>query len=98
MIVLELIPENLAEYITRILDIPTIGIGAGKFCDGQVQVWCDISGFSPKIYRHSKLFANAKDALLSAFETYANSVKNGSFPTNLNSSLVDEEILSEVKK
>ncbi|MCL1947539.1 MAG: 3-methyl-2-oxobutanoate hydroxymethyltransferase [Chitinivibrionia bacterium] len=93
MIVLELIPANLAKYISDILDIPTIGIGAGQFCDGQVQVWCDISGFSDKIYRHSKLFANAKEQLLSAFREYASQVKNGNFPTDANSSFVCDEVL-----
>jgi len=93
MIVLELIPANLAKYISDILDIPTIGIGAGQFCDGQVQVWCDISGFSDKIYKHSKLFANAREQLLSAFKEYASQVKSGRFPTEANSSYVDDEIL-----
>lgn len=93
MIVLELIPANLAKHISEILDIPTIGIGAGQFCDGQVQVWCDIAGFSPKIYKHSKLFANAKETLLSAFAGYAKEVKNKKFPTEENSSMVDDRLL-----
>lgn len=97
MIVLELIPSNLAKYITEILDIATIGIGSGQFCGGQVQVWCDIAGFSPKIYRHSKLFANAKETLLSAFKNYVNEVRNGSFPTELNASFVNDEILEELR-
>jgi 3-methyl-2-oxobutanoate hydroxymethyltransferase len=98
MIVLELIPANLAKYITQILTIPTVGIGAGQFCDGQVQVWCDISGLSPKTYRHSRVFADARQTLLSALKTYVKHVKDGSFPTDLNSSTVDEKILSEIKK
>jgi len=96
MIVLELIPANLAKYITEILDIPTIGIGAGKFCDGQVQVWCDISGFSPKIFKHAKLFANAGETLLIAFSNFANEVHNGSFPTEKNAAIMDEKILEEL--
>jgi 3-methyl-2-oxobutanoate hydroxymethyltransferase len=98
MIVLELIPTNLAKYITQILDIATIGIGSGQYCGGQVQVWCDIAGFSPKIYKHSKLFADAKSVLLSAFENYVQQVKSGQFPTESNAALVSEEIIEELKK
>jgi len=97
MIVLELIPANLAKYITEILTIPTIGIGAGQNCSGQVQVWCDIAGFSPKIYRHAKLFANAGEELLSAFSAYADEVHNGSFPTSVNASSVDEKIIEDLR-
>lgn len=93
MIVLELIPANLAKYITEILDIPTIGIGAGPDCDGQVQVWCDISGFSPRIFKHAKLFANAREELEKAFSNYANEVKNGTFPTEKNVAVTDEKVL-----
>ncbi|MCL2845031.1 MAG: 3-methyl-2-oxobutanoate hydroxymethyltransferase [Chitinivibrionia bacterium] len=93
MLVLELIPANLARYISEILKIPTIGIGAGQFCDGQVQVWCDIAGFSEKTYKHSHLFADAKSALSAAFSDYATQVKSGEFPTEANSTLVDDEIL-----
>ena len=96
MIVLELIPANLAKYISEILDIPTIGIGAGRFCDGQVQVWCDISGFSSKIYKHSKLFVNTKDSLLSAFKNYVVEVHSGNFPTELNTSFANNEIIEKL--
>jgi 3-methyl-2-oxobutanoate hydroxymethyltransferase len=96
MIVLELIPANLAKYITEILDIPTIGIGAGINCSGQVQVWCDISGFSPRIFRHAKLFANAGETLFDAFSAYTNEVHNGNFPTLTNAAVMDEKILEEL--
>ena len=98
MIVLELIPANLAKYITEILTIPTIGIGAGKFCSGQVQVWCDIAGFSPRIFKHAKLFANAGETLHNAFSIYAEEVRNGNFPTPANAVSVDEAIVEELKK
>jgi len=98
MIVLELIPSNLAKYITQILDITTIGIGAGRHCGGQVQVWCDIAGFSHRIYKHSKLFADAKSALLSAFTNYVSQVKSGEFPAENNASFVGEDIIEELKR
>ncbi|MDR0303930.1 MAG: 3-methyl-2-oxobutanoate hydroxymethyltransferase [Chitinispirillales bacterium] len=97
MIVLELIPSNLAKRITEILDIVTIGIGAGRHCDGQVQVWCDIAGFSPKIYKHSKLFSNARTALLSAFKDYVSQVKSGEFPAENNTTFVPYEVIEKLK-
>lgn len=97
MIVLELIPANLAKYISEVLDIPTIGIGAGPYCDGQVQVWCDISGFSPRIFKHAKLFANAGKELFNAFSAYVNEVHNGSFPTINNAATIDEKIIEMLK-
>ena len=80
-IVLECIPSKLAEIITKKLSIPTIGIGAGKECDGQVLVWQDsvgmFSDFTPKFV---KKYANVGETLKDAFSTYVKEVENGSFP------------------
>jgi ketopantoate hydroxymethyltransferase len=61
-----------------------------------VQVWCDIAGFSPRIFKHSKLFANAGETLFNAFSTFANEVHNGNFPTSANAATVDEKIIEEL--
>jgi len=80
-IVLELIPAELAAVITSRLRIPTIGIGAGAGCTGQVQVWHDMLGlyrdFAP---RHAKHYANLADQIGAAVESYASEVRAGSFP------------------
>lgn len=81
-IVLELIPVELAEEVTARLSIPTIGIGSGIACDGQVQVWHDILGLSLDFMpRHAKKFAEAGGVIRAALETYAAQVRDRSFPT-----------------
>jgi len=85
-IVLEAIPGALAERITSGISIPTIGIGAGPGCDGQVQVWHDILGIPPgKLYRHVKKYASVGDVIESAIRTYAEEVRGEVFPTKENS-------------
>jgi len=81
-VVLEGIPADLAERITKLLDIPTIGIGAGPFCDGQIQVYHDILGlygdFSPK---HAKRYGNFGVEIQKKIAEYKNEVESKTFPT-----------------
>ena len=81
-VVLEGIPADLAERITKLLDIPTIGIGAGPFCDGQIQVYHDILGlygdFSPK---HAKRYGNFGVEIQKKLAEYKNEVEGKTFPT-----------------
>lgn len=80
-LVLEKIPAMLGKKVARMLKIPVIGIGAGKYVDGQVLVMHDMLGltndFSPRFLRR---YANMHDEALNAFESYVNDVKNGDFP------------------
>jgi 3-methyl-2-oxobutanoate hydroxymethyltransferase len=97
-IVLETIPAPLAELISSRLRIPTIGIGAGAGCDGQVQVWHDLLSYSttflPRhIPRHVKQYANIGEAARLAIEEYAREVRAGSFPTLKESFRMDKEVL-----
>jgi 3-methyl-2-oxobutanoate hydroxymethyltransferase len=84
-VVLELIPANLAREITESLEIPTIGIGAGAHCSGQVQVIYDVLGFGSSELKHAKRYLNGDEAVLSALKNYCCEVKSGSFPTEENS-------------
>ena len=81
-VVLEGVPGDLAERITKLLDIPTIGIGAGPFCDGQIQVYHDILGlygdFSPK---HAKRYGNFGVEIQKKLTEYKNEVEGKTFPT-----------------
>jgi 3-methyl-2-oxobutanoate hydroxymethyltransferase len=80
-IVLELVPEKLADEITKSINIPTIGIGGGIHCDGQVLVINDMLGlydkFTPK---HVKKYANLNTEIKKAVKSYISEVRNGSFP------------------
>lgn len=82
-VVLEKIPATLAKEVTESLHIPTIGIGAGKYCDGQVLVMHDMLGinteFKPRFLRQ---YLNMHDQITSAINKYIEDVKNGSFPTD----------------
>ena len=96
MIVLELIPEKLSKLITETISIPTIGIGAGRYCDGQVQVILDILGFSENIFRHAKKYTNASQIFSDVITNYISDVQNGYFPTEKNSSTIPEAIIKQV--
>jgi len=92
-LVLESIPERLAAYITQHLVIPTIGIGAGSACDGQVLVWHDMLGlfeeFKPKFV---KQYANLRPLYLEAFNTFKLEVEERTFPDRQHSyGMPDEE-------
>jgi 3-methyl-2-oxobutanoate hydroxymethyltransferase len=80
-IVLEAIPAPVAAYITKEIAIPTIGIGAGLACDGQVLVWHDLMGISTgQVPRFVKRYAEIGADMLAALEKYVNDVRAGRFP------------------
>jgi 3-methyl-2-oxobutanoate hydroxymethyltransferase len=98
-IVLESIPAPLAELVSNRLRVPTIGIGAGKGCDGQVQVWHDLLSYSttfvPRhVPRHVKQYANAGETMRIAIEQYAAEVRAGTFPTTKESFKMPREALA----
>ncbi len=96
-LVLELVPAPLAELISRRLTIPTIGIGAGRGCDGQVQVLHDMLGlFTDFVPKHAKQYANLGQIIQEAFCQYAQEVREGAFPTSKESSTMDPETLREL--
>ncbi|MBR7130915.1 MAG: 3-methyl-2-oxobutanoate hydroxymethyltransferase [Lentisphaeria bacterium] len=84
-VVLECIPATLGKRVTEALDIPTIGIGSGADCDGQVQVITDLLGMMEFKPKHAKRYADAGELITGALKTYADEVKNGTFPTEENS-------------
>ncbi len=79
-VVLEMVPAPLAERVTEILQIPTIGIGAGPHCDGQVLVWLDMAGMGAWSPRFAKQYAQIGAALGDAARAYADDVRAGTFP------------------
>lgn len=96
-VVLEMVPEESAKLITEKLNIATIGIGAGKYTDGQVLVADDILGkyseFKPKFARR---YADLKTVISSAATSYINDVVNGTFPSKEETFFLDEQAKSEL--
>jgi len=78
--VLEAMPEALAKRITKAVPIPTIGIGAGRFCDGQILVMEDMLGLSPRVPKFVKKFGTVGTAIDRAIKGYADDVRDGHFP------------------
>ena len=101
-VVLESVPARLARLITEQLTIPTIGIGAGPHCDGQVQVSHDILGLLAvgihvdHVPRHVRRYAQLSDTIISAVSQYAEDVREGRFPSDEESFKMKRGILDEI--
>ncbi len=96
-VVLETVPAPLAALITQKIGIPTIGIGAGIGCDGQVLVINDILSFSDFVPKHAKQYVKLNNIISNAVAEYFNDVKSGKFPTDAQSFPMDETILAGLK-
>ncbi|MGD9246577.1 MAG: 3-methyl-2-oxobutanoate hydroxymethyltransferase [Desulfobacteraceae bacterium] len=97
-IVLECVPSALARIITEKLDIPTIGIGAGSQCDGQVLVIQDLLGmFRQMRPKFVKTFAQGGDTVVSAVKQYIDEVRAGTFPAKEHGFAIDENILEKLR-
>ncbi|KPK42146.1 MAG: 3-methyl-2-oxobutanoate hydroxymethyltransferase [Omnitrophica WOR_2 bacterium SM23_29] len=97
-IVLECVPDKLAKLITENLQIPTIGIGAGAYCDGQVLVTNDTVGlFERFVPKFVKRYKNLWPELLEAFKKYKEEVEKGVFPTEEFSFTMNDEELAKLK-
>lgn len=94
---LECVPAKLAELISSKLSIPTIGIGAGAGCDGQILVYQDMLGtFTDYTPKFVKRFADVGNIMKDAFAEYIREVKEGSFPDEAHSFGMDEEVLKKL--
>ncbi|WP_288945217.1 3-methyl-2-oxobutanoate hydroxymethyltransferase [uncultured Megasphaera sp.] len=98
-IVLECVPAKLAELITASLHIPTLGIGAGVHCDGQILIYQDMlalfSDFTPKF---AKQFANVGALMKQAFADYIKETKEGAFPGPEHGFKIDDEVIEKLKQ
>lgn len=97
-VVVEAVPRQLGRIITSRLDIPTIGIGAGVECDGQVLVNADMLGsydrFTPKF---AKRYADLQDTMQAAFRQFAEEVRTGAFPENVHGFSISRSVLAELE-
>jgi 3-methyl-2-oxobutanoate hydroxymethyltransferase len=96
MVVLELVPEPLARLVTERLRIPTIGIGAGRYCDGQVLVVNDVLGITPFAVRLARRYQQFGELGLEAIRRYRDDVERGTFPTQENTFPMDEAVLADL--
>ena len=98
-IVIECVPEPLARMITERVSVPTIGIGAGVGCDGQVQVFHDMMGlyedFTPK---HARRYAQLGQAMVEATQSYISDVQDGSFPDDSESFPLSDKVLESLSE
>lgn len=98
-VVLECVPERLARLITRTISIPTIGIGAGAGCDGQVLVYQDMlgmyDGLGPKFV---KRFAEVGEQMKQGFSDYIQQTKSGQFPAPEHGFSIDDEIIAKLEQ
>lgn len=96
-VTLECVPEDLAKKITQEIKILTIGIGAGRYCDGQVLVYQDMlgytNGFAPKFV---KKYANLHDVMLDAFKQYKEECEQRTFPTEKNIFSISNEVMEKL--
>ena len=97
LLVLECVPAKLAKLVTESINIPTIGIGAGAGCDGQVLVIYDMLGmfsdFKPKFVKH---FANAGDVIREAVKTYIAEIDDGTFTAEEHCYKIDDEVIDKL--
>ncbi len=97
-VVIETVPAQLSALITQKVGIPTIGIGAGAGCDGQVQVINDMLGsFSDFVPKHAKQYVKLTEIIGKAVADYSAEVKSGAFPTEKQSFSMEEDILKELQ-
>ena len=98
-LVLEGVPEELAQLITKAVKIPTVGIGAGKFCDGQIQVMHDLIGlFGDKVPKHAKAYLDLKMLISQSLVDYKKDVANTKFPSKENTYNLDKGVLEKLKE
>lgn len=96
-VVLECVPAKLAEFISKQISIPTIGIGAGAGCDGQVLVYQDMLGmYSDFVPKFVKQYAKVGEVMKKAFEDYIKEVKDGVFPEEKHTFKIDEEVIEKL--
>ncbi|HST89824.1 MAG TPA: 3-methyl-2-oxobutanoate hydroxymethyltransferase [Ktedonobacterales bacterium] len=98
-VVLELVPAELAQIVTERATIPTIGIGAGPYCDGEVQVVHDILGLFPDFTpRHARRFAEVGTVVRDAVTAYIGEVRERTFPTAQQSAAMDAAVIEALRR
>ncbi|MBN1760774.1 MAG: 3-methyl-2-oxobutanoate hydroxymethyltransferase [Chitinispirillaceae bacterium] len=96
MIIIEKVPEEIAKIVTENASIPVIGIGSGRYCDGQVLVLHDIIGLAPRTFRHARQYAEVYSVITGAVQQFRKDVEEHRFPAVEHSSHVDPQVADTV--
>ncbi len=96
MLVLELVPEELARHIAGRIACPVIGIGSGRGLDGEVQVVNDVLGLTGRAFRHAKAVADLRGQAAAAIQAYADAVRARAFPEERNATRLPPEVAAEL--
>ncbi len=98
-VVLEGVPAELAQMITEKLTIPTIGIAAGPYCDGQIQVFHDILGLDPDFTpKHTRKYSSLAENITQSIQRYQDDVRNRTFPDSNHYTIMDSSVLQKLQK
>lgn len=90
LMILEKIPGKISGIITRNVTIPTVGIGAGKFCDGQVLIINDLLGISERKFKHVPSYINMRELMINTVQRYSRELDEGLFPNEKQTNIIDE--------
>jgi 3-methyl-2-oxobutanoate hydroxymethyltransferase len=90
LVILEKIPGKISRIITQSINIPTIGIGAGKFCDGQVLIINDLLGISERKYKHAPEYIKMRELMIKTIIQYKHKIENGFFLSDKQTNIIND--------
>jgi 3-methyl-2-oxobutanoate hydroxymethyltransferase len=97
LIILEKIPERISKIITQNINVPTIGIGAGKYCDGQVLIINDLLGINERTFKHVPKYINLQEIIINIVKKYQNEIDLEIFPGKENINIIKNEEYQKVE-
>jgi len=97
LIILEKIPEKISKIITQNVKMPTIGIGAGKYCDGQVLIVYDLFGINERKFKHNPEYINLRQLMIDAAKKYKQETEEGIFPSGKHTNIIHDAEYDKIK-
>jgi 3-methyl-2-oxobutanoate hydroxymethyltransferase len=97
LIILEKIPERISKIITQNLKIPTIGIGAGKYCDGQVLIVYDLFGINERKFKHNPEYIDLRQLMMNTVKKYQQEIEDGMFPHEKHINIINDAEYDKIK-
>lgn len=97
LIILEKIPERVSKIITQNLKMPTVGIGAGKYCDGQVLIVYDLFGINERKFKHNPEYINLRQLMIDTARKYKQEVEEGTFPSERHVNVIHDAEYDKIR-